>query len=186
MTLGFLASAPSQTLQQKAMPIRLVALDIDGTLTDGGIVFGPEGELAKRFDVRDGFGLQLLKQAGIQRVIITGRGSRIVEKRVQDLGLDAVVQRCPDKAVALADLAQQFGLKLEQCAMMGDDWPDVPAMKVAGLAAAPADAQAEVKAVCDWISREKAGHGAVREFCEWLLKAQGHWPELLTRYGLQA
>jgi 3-deoxy-D-manno-octulosonate 8-phosphate phosphatase (KDO 8-P phosphatase) len=184
-TPGFLNSpgSPDEAIS-RARAIKLVALDIDGTLTDGSIVFGPQGELAKRFDVRDGFGLTLLKAAGIQRVIITGRSSAIVNQRVSDLGLEAVYQGVKDKAQQLSAVAQQAGLTLAQCAMVGDDWPDASAMQIAGLAAAPADAAPEIRQLAHWVSGEKAGLGAVREFCEWLLEAQGKLAGLRAQYGL--
>lgn len=184
MSIGFIGANAQSSLVERARRIALVALDIDGTLTDGGIVMGQTGELAKRFDVRDGFGLRLLREAGLRLAIITGRSSDIVTLRARDLHIDVVMQGVKDKAHALSALAHQCGLDTEQIAMMGDDWPDAPGMRIAGLAAAPADAQPEIRAIAHWVGSSRAGSGAVREFCEWLLRTQGHWDAALARYGL--
>ena len=170
-------------LQARARAIRLVAFDIDGTLTDGGLYFSADGELCKRFDVRDGFGLTLLRQAGLLIAIVTGRSSGIVARRGEDLGFDAVIQGSRDKHEALLDLCGRFGLSPADCAFMGDDWPDLPALRHVGLAAAVAGASAEVLEIAHWTSTAPAGRGAVREFCEWLLSQQGRLDDLRRRHG---
>ena len=174
--------APSDDAARRAAGIRLLALDVDGTMTDGTLFIGPQGEAMKGFSVRDGFGLTLLKEAGIRRAIVTGRRSEIVERRAAELGIDIVHQGVHDKAQALADLAGTTGLTLAQIAYMGDDWPDLPALRIAGLAAAPADAAAAVLACAHWVSSCRAGHGAVRELAEWILQARGELDRLLERH----
>ena len=183
-------SAPAVTLtlsaaelQARAERVRLVAFDIDGTLTDGGLYFSAEGELCKRFDVRDGFGLTLLREAGLLIAIVTGRSSALVQRRGEDLGFDAIIQGSRDKHAAMLDLCTRFGLTPAECAFVGDDWPDLPALRHVGLAAAVAGASAEVLALAHWVSTAPAGRGAVREFCEWLLDRQGRLDELRDRHS---
>lgn len=168
--------------RERAATIRVVALDVDGTLTDGTIFIGPAGESMKGFSVHDGFGLTLLREAGLRLAIVTGRGSAIVEARAAELRFDAVMQKVKDKAAALAELARRFGCTPAAIAYMGDDWPDLPAFAVAGLAAAPASASAPVLAGAHWVSSRPAGHGAVREFAEWLLEARGELGTMLARH----
>ncbi len=127
----------------------------------------------KAFIVRDGFGLTLLREAGVRIAIVTGRQSSIVATRAAELRFDAVEQGVADKVAALRALAARFGLDLSQTAFMGDDWPDLGAMSVAGLAAAPADAAPEVVAAAHWVSSRPGGRGAVRDFAQWLLGARG-------------
>jgi 3-deoxy-D-manno-octulosonate 8-phosphate phosphatase (KDO 8-P phosphatase) len=185
MSIGFLAPGSAQDLSVRARRIAMVAFDVDGTLTDGAIIMAQTGELAKRFDVRDGFGIRLLREAGIKLAIITGRSSEIVALRAQDLQFDQVMQGVKDKAAAFNELAQRSGLATSDIAMLGDDWPDAPAMRIAGLAAAPADAQPEIRELAHWVSKSRAGAGAVREFCEWLLVSQGKWEAARARYGFE-
>ncbi len=170
------------SLQDRARKIRLVACDVDGTLTDGTLYFSGQGELCKGFSVRDGFGLVLLREAGIKIVVITGRSSDIVSRRAQDLRFDACLQGIKNKAQALRDVASQFGLTLDQTAMIGDDWPDLPAMEICGLAAAVAHAAEPVRDAAHWNSTALPGHGAVREFSEWLLQEQGKLQTLLQHH----
>lgn len=157
----------------RARGIRLLAFDVDGTLTDGGLYIGNSGEMMKRFSVRDGFGLNLVRRAGLKIAIVTGRESEIVARRAQELSFDALVQGARDKRVVLERLCAGFSLAPQQVLFMGDDWPDLPAMQRAGLAATVHDAPAELKSVAHFIGTAPPGHGAVREVCEWLLEAQG-------------
>ena len=112
-----------------ARQVRLLAMDIDGTLTDGSIWIGPQGECAKRFSVRDGFGIKLLQKAGIELAIITGRRSEIVARRAEELGIRHVFQDVPDKLVVLKELGARLGIGLQEMAFIGDDWPDLAAMQ---------------------------------------------------------
>lgn len=172
---------PDAALRERAAGIALAAFDVDGTLTDGGLYFGPDGERLKRFSVHDGFGLALLREAGLRLAIVTGRRSDIVAVRAAELRIDDVIQGCADKATALRDLAARHGLSPAACAFMGDDWPDLPAMRAAGLAATVAGAPAAVRLHAHWVSTRPAGNGAVREFAEWLLEARGALGPLLAR-----
>ena len=166
----------------RAKAIRMLVLDVDGTLTDGRIYIGPEGEACKAFSVHDGFGLNLLRQAGLKLAIVTGRESRIVERRAAELNFDRVLQGVADKGAALKSLAQTFGFGVQELAFMGDDWPDLAAMRQAGLALAVANATPEVLACAHWVSSASGGDGAVREFAHWWLASTGQLECLRQKY----
>ncbi|MEI7445232.1 MAG: HAD-IIIA family hydrolase [Burkholderiales bacterium] len=170
----------------RAAAVRLMAFDVDGTLTDGGIHIGPDGEAFKRFSVRDGLGLVLLREAGIRVAIVTGRSSRIVAERARELRIDTVLQGVADKAEAMRALCAQAGLEPAQAGFMGDDWPDLPAMRAVGFAATVAEAAPEVKAAAHWIATAPAGGGAARELAEHLLRSQGRLDALVGRYDGRA
>lgn len=174
-------SSQSADAPARAAAIGLMAFDVDGTLTDGHIFIGPHGEAMKSFSVRDGFGLSLLRQNGVVLAIITARRSSIVEHRAAELGIAHVVQGAHDKGVALAELAAREKLTLSQCGFMGDDWPDLAAMRRAGFAAAPANADPEVLAHAHWVSDLPAGRGAARELAEFILIAKGLRAAALAR-----
>ncbi len=151
--------------------IRILAMDVDGTLTDGKIYMGPDGEAMKAFNIKDGLGIHdLLIPAGIIPVIITGRKSRIVENRSRELGITEVHQGVSDKVQKLKELAGN----LSEAAYIGDDLNDLKCMQAVkaegGLTGCPADAAAEVRGLCDFVSEFRGGEGAVRDFIEWLLK----------------
>ena len=168
--------------REAAQHLRLLALDVDGTLTDGSIWIGTGGEVMKAFSVHDGFGLTLLREAGVELAIITGRRSAIVQARADELRIRDVVQGAQDKGAALLALCAQLSIEPRQAAFMGDDWPDLPAMTLAGLALAPADATLAVREHADWVSTRRAGDGAVREFAEWWLARRGLLADVLARY----
>lgn len=168
---------------RRAAAVRLVVLDVDGTLTDGRLFIGPTGEAMKAFFVRDGFGLTLLREAGVRLALITARRSAIVEVRAAELGFDEVRQGVGDKAAALLELCGKLGLAPAQAAFVGDDWPDLRAMALAGLAASVADAPSTVRERAHWVSRSPAGRGAVREFAEFVLQSQGRLAAALARYS---
>jgi 3-deoxy-D-manno-octulosonate 8-phosphate phosphatase (KDO 8-P phosphatase) len=170
----------------RARAVRLMAFDVDGTLTDGGLYIGPDGETCKRFSVRDGLGLVLLQRAGIQVALITGRQSKIVSERARELGIVHVLQGVADKADALRSLAQDLGLAPEQTGFMGDDWPDLPGMLAAGFIATVPDAPPEIQRVAHWTAQARAGHGAARELAEHLLREQGQLDTLLSRFDGRA
>lgn len=157
----------------RAARLRLIGFDVDGTLTDGSLYIGPQGEGFKRFSVRDGLGLVRLREAGIRVVLVTGRRSEIVLARARELGIETVLQGVGDKGAAIASLCAQAGVTLEEAGFMGDDWPDLPAMTRVGFAATVADAPGELLAVAHWIARAPAGGGAARELAEYVLRAQG-------------
>ena len=175
-------AAAIESARQRAGRVRLLAMDVDGTLTDGSLLIGADVEVAKPFSVRDGFGLTLLAKAGIELAIITGRHSAIVDRRAAELGIRRVHQGVKDKLAALQQICRQTGIGLEQTSFVGDDWPDLPAMRACGLAAAPADAVEEIREVAHWVSTARAGDGAVRELAMFILDAQGRRAELLAQY----
>jgi 3-deoxy-D-manno-octulosonate 8-phosphate phosphatase (KDO 8-P phosphatase) len=157
--------------------IRLVVLDVDGTMTDGRLYYGAEGEAMKAFDVRDGHGLRLLQMyGGVKLAVLTGRRADLVLQRCRELSIDHVVGQSRAKGRAIEEIAQALVVPLRQTCFMGDDVNDLPALRRVGLSAAPADAAPEVLREVSWVSRRRAGRGAVRELCELLLKATSGWP----------
>ncbi|MCO7224029.1 3-deoxy-manno-octulosonate-8-phosphatase KdsC [Pleionea sp. CnH1-48] len=162
----------SQALLDKASQIKLVILDVDGVLSDGKVYYTNSGDEIKSFNIKDGLGIKLLHQNGIKTAIITGRESKIVERRAQELGISHLYQACPDKRAAFQELLQKESLSAEQVAHVGDDLPDVPLMKMAGLGFAVKDANWFVCQQADWISPVNGGQGAVRPIVELLLFSQ--------------
>ena len=144
------------------MGIRLFVMDVDGTLTDGKIYIGRDGEIMKAFHVRDGQGLAMLRQRGIITAIITGRRSEIVERRAAELKIDRVFQGAGDKLTVLKALCADLGVSPAETAYIGDDLPDLPAMACAGVGMCPADAAAEVRMAAKLILPSRGGEGAVR------------------------
>lgn len=172
----------SPTLHHCAARIRLLVLDVDGTLTDGRIYIGSRGEELKAFQVQDGLGIKLLRQGGIEVALITARESPLVAIRARELGLVHVIQACRDKRAALNLMCVKLEVALSEVAYMGDDLPDLPALAMVGLAAAPANAHPWVIERVHWQSRAAGGEGAVRELCDLLLEARGGKAEVLARY----
>lgn len=169
-------------LESRIAHVRLLALDVDGVLTDGQIYYGNNGEELKSFNIKDGLGIKLLQKAGIHVAIITGRQSEIVLRRAAELGIIDVIQGREDKYRALLELCARHNLSLEQCAYMGDDLPDLAAIVAAGLGMTVANASAAVLEAADWRSAQNGGCGAVREACEFLLSARGEWPALVSDF----
>jgi 3-deoxy-D-manno-octulosonate 8-phosphate phosphatase (KDO 8-P phosphatase) len=169
--------------ERRAAGLRLLVLDVDGVLTDGRLHFGADGEALKVFDVRDGHGIRLLREAGIEVAILSARRSPIVERRARELGIAPVIQGAADKGAALAELLRTLRLPPEQCGYVGDDWPDLAALAQAGFAATVADAAPEVRRIAHWTSAAPGGRGAVRELAEFILRAQGRFDELLRRHA---
>ena len=169
-------------VRDRARRVRVLGLDIDGVMTDGGLYFGADGEHHKRFNVQDGFGLKLLMAAGITIVVITGRSSTIVARRAADLGITDVFQGVPDKRACLGAFLAGKGLSWREAAYMGDDWPDLGVLRQAGLALAPANADAAVLAHVHWRSPRGGGQGAVRDAAELLLRAQDRYDALLAEH----
>jgi 3-deoxy-D-manno-octulosonate 8-phosphate phosphatase (KDO 8-P phosphatase) len=167
------------TLLLRAQGVRAAVFDVDGVLTDGRIYIGEQGETVKAFSTLDGHGLKLLAQGGIAPIVVTGRDSPAVRRRVADLGIAHAVYGAHDKLVATASLLATLGLDWAQLAVIGDDWPDLPLLARAGLAVAPANAHAEVRAMVDHVTAASGGHGAAREFCDLLLIAAGRYAALL-------
>ena len=172
-----------EELQKKAARIRLVALDMDGTLTDGSINIGSEGELFKRFNAKDGLGITTARRYGLRISVITGRKGPIILRRTEELGIaEDVMSGISAKKKALQALAEKYDLSLEEIAFMGDDLNDLPALSAAGLSAAPADAAEDVKKVVEYIAPHKGGQGAVRDLLELILKARGIWDSIVKEY----
>jgi len=169
--------------EQRAAAVRLLVLDVDGVLTDGRLFFDANGEALKVFHVRDGHGIKLLREAGVEVAILSARQSPIVERRARELGVTHVIQGAADKGAGFAALALALGVSHEQCGYLGDDWPDLAALALAGFAAAVADAAPEVRRIAHWIAGAPGGHGAVRELAEYILRAQGRFEPLLYRHG---
>jgi len=168
--------------QDKAQAVSLLALDVDGILTDGRIYYGNNGEELKAFNIKDGLGIKLLQRAGIPVAIITGRKSAIVQRRAEELGISEVIQGREDKCQALQELCQRHKLSPADCAYMGDDLPDLAAINAAGLGLTVADAVAAVRSAAQWCSSRNGGDGAVREACEFILRAKGKLSELEAPY----
>ncbi|MDC6167019.1 KdsC family phosphatase [Paucibacter sp. XJ19-41] len=168
--------------QGPGLAIKAAIFDVDGVLTDGRIYIGEQGESFKAFSTLDGHGLKLLDQGGITPIIITGRDSPAVRRRVADLGLRHAVYGAKNKLAVAQPLLDQLGLDWPEVAAMGDDWPDLPLMTRAGFACAPAQAHAEVRAVAHHITAALGGHGAARECCDLLLMAAGRYQALLSSH----
>jgi 3-deoxy-D-manno-octulosonate 8-phosphate phosphatase (KDO 8-P phosphatase) len=173
----------SPDLLQKASNVRWAIFDVDGVLTDGRIYISAHGEEFKAFCTLDGHGLKLLSLAGITPVIITGRDSAAVRRRVADLGLQHAIYGVTDKAVAAQKIMSQLELGWDTLAAMGDDWPDLPLMTQAAFACAPANAHLEVKSVADHVTQNRGGYGAARELCDLLLLATGHYAVALRHHA---
>ena len=158
--------------------IDLLVLDVDGVLTDGGLWFDPHGLLQKRFDVRDGLGIRLLQQAGLQLAFLSGGKGGATEVRAQQLGIDHCLVGIKDKPTALAQLQQQLGVTPSSTAFIGDDLNDLAVRHQVRLLITPADACPAVRRQADGVLQRRGGHGAVRELAEHILKAQGLWTDL--------
>jgi 3-deoxy-D-manno-octulosonate 8-phosphate phosphatase (KDO 8-P phosphatase) len=152
--------------------VRALVTDVDGVLTDGGLYYTENGDELKRFDVRDGQGLVLLREAGVLTAIVTRKQTTIVTRRARDLGIAEVHQNVTDKAQAIADLVARHHLDPTTVCYVGDDLGDLPAMRAVGLAVAVADAVPEVRRAATYITRAKPGHGALREICNLILAAR--------------
>jgi 3-deoxy-D-manno-octulosonate 8-phosphate phosphatase (KDO 8-P phosphatase) len=164
------------------MGLKAAIFDVDGVLTDGRIYIGEQGESFKAFSTLDGHGLKLLRAGGIEPIIITGRDAPAVRRRVADLGLTHARFGIHDKLAAATPLLAELGLDWADVAAMGDDWPDLPLLQRAGLALAPPQAHAEVKAIAHHITSAPAGYGAAREACDLMLIANGRYGALLQSH----
>lgn len=169
-------------LKARAGKVRMLLLDVDGVLTDGTIYLDNNGIEAKGFNIMDGLGLNLLRRAGIQVGIITGRQSAVVAHRARELGIGIVVQGCGDKLAAGRQIAEANGLAMDELAYAGDDLIDLRLMRAVGLAFSVANGSAEAKAAAHHITAAQGGRGAAREMCELILKAQGLWDKALEPY----
>ncbi len=157
--------------------ITLLCLDVDGVMTDGGIMLDDFGVETKRFHVRDGAGIRMWMKLGYELAIITGRSGEVVKHRASELGIEHVIQGCKDKAAAFRALIEQLGIPPEHAAMLGDDLPDLPVMRLVGYPMAVADASAETRELAMYVTSRDGGHGAVREAIEHLLNKKGKWAD---------
>ncbi len=168
--------------EEKAARVRLFLTDVDGVLTDGGIIHGSDGVETKRFHVRDGHGIKMLQRAGVAVGIITGRTSAVVPIRARELGVGIVRQGAADKLAAWREILAERGVRPEETAYVGDDIVDLPLLRAAGFSAAPADAEPYVLEAVDYVSSRPGGGAAVREIVEFLLRANGQWDTVTAKY----
>jgi 3-deoxy-D-manno-octulosonate 8-phosphate phosphatase (KDO 8-P phosphatase) len=160
-------------VDERARRLRLAIFDVDGVMTDGTLYIGAQGEAFKAFNILDGHGVKMLQAGGIATAIISGRASEALTRRAAELGIAHVVQGCADKLAAFEKLRGELGCEAADCAFMGDDLPDLAVMQRCGFAVAVANAVDAVKQGAHYVTRTPGGHGAVREFCELVLRARG-------------
>jgi len=172
-----------RTSEEKAKRVRCIVLDVDGVLTEGQITLDEEGKEWKSFDVKDGQGIVLARSAGIRIAFLTGRRSDVVNRRGAELSVDRIYQGAGEKGGVMDRLFEEEELSGDEVAYLGDDLPDLPAMKKAGLSCAVGDAVAEVREKADWIAQRPGGRGAVRELVEFVLRSQGRWKEAIAGFG---
>lgn len=171
--------------EEELAKIRLLALDVDGVLTDGSIIIGQKGELSKHFDARDGLGISLALRHGIYVALITGRHSEIVLHRAMELGIGSVYENVVYKGQVLEQAARELNVNMEETAIMGDDLNDLPAFSRAAVTFAPANAALEVRERAKYVTTQPGGHGAVREVIERILKAKGLWKQIVDSYEVK-
>ncbi|MBZ2168471.1 KdsC family phosphatase [Marinobacter sp. F4216] len=171
-----------EALKKKAAPIRLAAFDVDGIMSNGKLYFSATGDELKGFNILDGLGLKQLMAAGITVAVITGRRSALTEKRMNDLGITHLMQGREDKKVALQELVSTMDVLPEQIAYMGDDLPDLPAIRFAGLGITVPNGYWLVQKHADYCTRAAGGEGAVREACDLILTSQNKLDEALAKY----
>lgn len=167
-------------MKTKLAKIKMLIMDVDGILTDGRIVIDSQGKEIKVFDVKDGFGLVCWKRCGLKTAIISARSAEAVTARAADLKIDKVYQDASPKIKAYEELLKEFSLRDEEVCFMGDDLPDIAVLERAGFAVTVPDGVAEVKKVCDHVTKNAGGRGAVREVVELILKAQGKWKNFIS------
>ncbi|MEI6269583.1 MAG: 3-deoxy-manno-octulosonate-8-phosphatase KdsC [Methylococcaceae bacterium] len=170
------------SLTEKAKKLKLLILDVDGVLTDGKLFFDNEGNEYKSFHARDGHGIKLLRQTGVEVAVISGRKSNSVALRMKNLGIELVYQGHEDKRAAFNEIIAKLGIIPEQAAHIGDDLLDLPIMTRVGFSIAVADANFAVKQRADWCTTLPGGYGAVREVCDFIMQAQGRFDEVLSAY----
>jgi 3-deoxy-D-manno-octulosonate 8-phosphate phosphatase (KDO 8-P phosphatase) len=169
-------------LAEKLQAVKAVILDVDGVLTDGGIYYDPTGREIKRFHVADGLGMELLRHAGIRVVILSGRVAEAITRRAAELRVTDCYQGVRDKKAQIERLRQQWQMKADELLYVGDDLNDLPAFEAVGVRVAVANADAMLKAQAHYVTKATGGNGAVREVCEWLLKARGDWEKAVEAY----
>ena len=170
------------TARERARLVRLMVFDVDGVLTDGGLRYGSDGEILKTFNVLDGHGIKLLQQSGVKTAIISARQSPIVARRAADLGISIVLQGIHDKRSAFETLLADTGLSTQDCGFMGDDVIDLPVMTRVVFAASVPNAHAEVRSRAHYVAQAGGGLGAVREVCDFILRAQDNYEAAMAPY----
>ncbi len=163
----------SLDIKLKAKKIKLAAFDIDGVMTDGSLIYLPDGNQAKAFNAKDGLGVVMINKAGIKTAIITAKESQAVIERAKTLDITKLFMNQKNKMLALDEICKEFSLKYDEIMYMGDDLPDIEILKSCGLSVCPNDAVDEVKDICDIVTEKSGGRGAVREVCDFLLKVNG-------------
>jgi len=162
--------------------IKLLILDVDGVMTDGRIVINDLGQESKFFNVKDGHGLKMLMRSGIDVVLLTGRQSAVVEHRAKDLGITEIHQRVWNKLEVYEEIIRRRGLSDDEVAFIGDDIVDIPVLRRVGFSVSVADGTEETRKSVQYVSSRRGGDGVVREVCDLILKAQGHWAEIAHKY----
>ncbi|MCX7697920.1 MAG: HAD-IIIA family hydrolase [Candidatus Goldbacteria bacterium] len=169
-------------LKNKLKKIKYIFLDVDGVLTDGKIIVGSNDTEYKNFDVKDGVGIYIAQNMGINFAILSGRYSKVIELRARELKIDIVYQDLKKKIDAYEEIKNKFAIKDEEICFIGDDLIDIPVMKKCGFSVAPKDACDEIKQIADYVCKKKGGEGCVREFIDILLKAKGLWQKSISWY----
>lgn len=167
---------------EKMLKVKLLVLDVDGILTDGRIIYDSRGHQLKFFDVQDGFGIHLLRLAGVESAIITAKRSNVVTKRAKDFRVKHIYMDCLNKVKPLDELSRKLKLDHDEICFVGDDLIDIPAMKKVGFAVSVPNAVDEAKEAAHYITRREGGRGAVREVCDLIIKAQGKWADITHRF----
>ena len=171
-----------QQVITKAKKVKLLILDVDGVLTDGKLLFDGQGREYKSFHARDGHGIKLLRQTGVEVAVISGRKSNSVALRMKDLGIEYVYQGQEDKIMAFNEIIRSLSIQAEAAAHVGDDLLDLPIMRRVGLSIAVNDANFAVKEYADWCTSLSGGQGAVREVCDFIMQAQGNLEAVINSY----
>jgi 3-deoxy-D-manno-octulosonate 8-phosphate phosphatase (KDO 8-P phosphatase) len=172
----------NRSANDRLLLIDVLVLDVDGVLTDGRVIYSDTGAELQAFHVRDGSGLAMWRSAGKQAAIISGRGSRALERRAAELGISPVIMHADDKAKALGSIVERLKVEANQVAAIADDLPDLAVMRRSGVTFAVADASPEVRSVADFVTQAAGGRGAVREAIELILKAQDRWDNVVAHY----
>ena len=170
------------TSTERAKRLKLMIFDVDGVLTDGGLRYGPEGELIKTFNALDGHGIKLLQKSGVHTAIISARQSPIVTRRATDLGISILLQGVEDKRSAFEKMIADLKLTPEECGFMGDDVIDLPVMTRVGFAISVPNGHADVRSRAHYVAQAHGGNGAVREVCDFILRAQDNYDSALAPY----
>lgn len=173
-----------KNIKDKLKKIKLLIMDVDGVMTDGRIIMDDEGREIKNFNVRDGHGLKLIQRYGIKVAILTGRQSKVVEHRAKDLEIKDVYQKVYNKKEVFDKILKKHKLSANDAAFIGDDIVDIPVLRRVGFSVAVADAADVVKKSVDYVTKNRGGHGAIREVCEMILQAQDKWREIAAKYEL--